>query len=133
MRLLSFRHADTPKYGALVEGGIVDLYRRLGERWPSLRAAIAGKALDQLAAATKGQKPDFGMEDVEMLPVIPDPQKILCTTSPLSRVVSCRRCGSAMTSAVTIHGPSGAVAGKFLPAVTECFWKSRTEPSRKQV
>ncbi len=78
MRLLSFRHADVPKYGALVEGGIVDLYRRLGERWPSLRAAIAGKALDQLAAATKGQKPDFGMEDVEMLPVIPDPQKILC-------------------------------------------------------
>src|SRR5262245_62994036 len=59
--------------------------------------------------------------------------RVCCTTLPLSRVVSSRRCGSGMTSAVTSHGPSGPVAGKFLPAVTECFWKSRTLPSRKQV
>ena len=78
MRLLSFRHAGAAKFGAAVEGGIVDLSARLGERWPSLRAANAGKALDQLAAAAKGQRADFKMEDVELLPVIPDPQKILC-------------------------------------------------------
>ena len=54
-------------------------------------------------------------------------------TVPFSRVVSSSRCGSAITSDVTIHGPRGPVAGKFLPAKTECFWKSRTLPSMKQV
>ena len=77
MRLLSFRHAGAPKYGAAVEGGVVDLSRSLGERWPTLRAAIAGSASDQFAAA-RNQKPDFRIEDVEFLPVIPDPGKILC-------------------------------------------------------
>ena len=78
MRLLSFRLAGALKYGAAVDSGIVDLSARLGDRWPSLRAAIAAKALDQLAAATKGQRADFKMEEVELLPVIPDPGKILC-------------------------------------------------------
>ena len=41
-------------------------------------------------------------------------------------IVGCGNCP-------TPQGPSGPVAGKFLPAVTECFWKSRTLPSRKQV
>ena len=40
---------------------------------------------------------------------------------PFSRVVSSRDCGSEITSAVTSQGPSGPVAGKFLPAVVECF------------
>ena len=45
MRLVSFRHADAAKIGAVVEGGIVDLSGRTSSRWPSLRDAIAAKAL----------------------------------------------------------------------------------------
>ena len=45
-----------------------------------------------------------------------------CTSLPLSRVVSVSRAGSGISSVVTIHGPSGPVAGKFLPEVTEIFW-----------
>ena len=56
MRLVSFRHADAAKIGAVVDGGIVDLSARLTSRWPSLRAAIAAKALPALAAAARGAK-----------------------------------------------------------------------------
>ncbi len=78
MRLVSFRHAGARKYGAVVEGGIVDLSARTGARWPSLRDAIAGKGLAELAMAARNQTPDFSRDSVELLPVIPNPDKILC-------------------------------------------------------
>lgn len=78
MRLISFRHAGAAKIGAVVEGGIVDLSARTSARWPSLRMAIAGKALGELAAALKGASADLSFDDVELQPVIPDPDKILC-------------------------------------------------------
>jgi 2-keto-4-pentenoate hydratase/2-oxohepta-3-ene-1,7-dioic acid hydratase in catechol pathway len=74
MRLVSFRHADGVGFGALVEGGIFDL----SKRFASLREAIAAKALPDLAAAAKGHRADLKLESVELLPVIPNPEKILC-------------------------------------------------------
>lgn len=74
MRLVSFRHADTSKFGVFVDGGIVDL----SARWPSLRDAIAAKGLPDIAAATRNSAADFRLDEVELLPVIPNPDKILC-------------------------------------------------------
>ncbi|MBX9942855.1 MAG: fumarylacetoacetate hydrolase family protein, partial [Reyranella sp.] len=78
MRLVSFRHAGAPRVGAAVDGGIVDLSARGGGRWSSLRAVLAASALGELAAVTKGAAADFRMKEVELLPTIPDPEKILC-------------------------------------------------------
>src|SRR4029453_14033433 len=78
MRLVSFRHADAAKIGAVVDGGIVDLSGRTSSRWPSLRDAIAAKALPALAAAAKGAKADFAFDQVEVSPTFPNPEKILC-------------------------------------------------------
>jgi len=74
MRLVSFRHADTSKFGVFVDGGIVDL----SARWPSLRDAIAAKGLADIAAATRNAPADFSLDEVELLPAIPNPDKILC-------------------------------------------------------
>lgn len=74
MRLVSFRHADTSKFGVSVDGGIVDL----SARWPSLRDAIAAKGLTDVAAAIRNAAADFRLDEVELLPVIPNPDKILC-------------------------------------------------------
>ncbi|HSI01146.1 MAG TPA: fumarylacetoacetate hydrolase family protein [Reyranella sp.] len=74
MRLVSFRHADASKFGALVDGGIVDF----SARFPSLRDAIAAKALPTLAAAAKDARADLKLDEVELLPTIPNPDKILC-------------------------------------------------------
>jgi 2-keto-4-pentenoate hydratase/2-oxohepta-3-ene-1,7-dioic acid hydratase in catechol pathway len=78
MRLLSFRHAGASKFGALVESGIVDLSARTQGRWSGLREVLAAKALPDLAALAKGATADLTLGDVELLPVIPDPEKILC-------------------------------------------------------
>lgn len=42
MKLMSFAASGRRSYGAVVGDGVVDLSRRLGDRLPSLRAAIAG-------------------------------------------------------------------------------------------
>jgi 2-keto-4-pentenoate hydratase/2-oxohepta-3-ene-1,7-dioic acid hydratase in catechol pathway len=78
MQLVSFRHAGAHKFGAVADGGIVDLSERTSGRWPSLRAAIAAKALEELAATAKNVHPDLKLDEVELEPVIPDPAKILC-------------------------------------------------------
>lgn len=78
MRLVSFRHGRASKFGAVVDGGIVDLSARTSGRWPGLRAAIADKALGELAAAARDAPADFKLGEVDLLPTIPDPDKILC-------------------------------------------------------
>jgi 2-keto-4-pentenoate hydratase/2-oxohepta-3-ene-1,7-dioic acid hydratase in catechol pathway len=78
MKLASFSASGLDSYGAVVEGGIVDLGRRLGERYPTLRAAIADGALGRLAGEVKTAKPDFTLAQVTLLPPITDPDKIIC-------------------------------------------------------
>lgn len=78
MKLISFRHGATASYGLLVgEGGIVDLGRRLGQETPSLKALLVQDRLSEVAAFA-GERPDLRLSDVQLLPVIPDPDNILC-------------------------------------------------------
>src|SRR5579864_6171556 len=78
MRLVSFRHANTGKFGAVTDRGIVDLSQRSGGRWADLRDVIAAKGLGDLASLAKGVPADFRLNEVELLPPIPHPDKILC-------------------------------------------------------
>jgi 2-keto-4-pentenoate hydratase/2-oxohepta-3-ene-1,7-dioic acid hydratase in catechol pathway len=78
MKLVSFSAAGSSSYGAVVGDGIVDLGRRLGPRYPTLRAAIAGNALADLAADIASSSPGVALSQVELLPPIPDPDKIIC-------------------------------------------------------
>jgi len=78
MRLASFRQAGVQKFGAVVEEGIVDLSARLNGRWATLRDVLADNGLAALATAAKKQKADIAIDSVELLPVIPNPDKILC-------------------------------------------------------
>ena len=41
MKLVSFVSAGRASYGVVKDSGVVDLGRRFGERWPTLRALIA--------------------------------------------------------------------------------------------
>ena len=75
MKLLSFLRNGKPTWGAMVDGGAVDLG---SERLPTLKAAIAAGALGALAAQVAGRKPDVVTAELKYLPVIPDPGKIVC-------------------------------------------------------
>ncbi|HXQ52659.1 MAG TPA: fumarylacetoacetate hydrolase family protein [Stellaceae bacterium] len=79
MKIASYRHRGAASYGAVVAGGIVDLKRRLGERFPSLLALLEGGGLDAARRAVEGAKPDFAESEIEYLPLIPDRVNIFCT------------------------------------------------------
>ena len=77
MRFVSYVRLGRPSFGALVDGGIVDL-ARLIPGIDTLREAIAEDLLDEAARAIVGRKAEFALSDVTLLPVIPEPGKVLC-------------------------------------------------------
>ena len=64
-------------YGAVVGDGVFDLGRRLGDHYPTLRAAIAGDALGAAAVKLRSGAPDIALSQVTLLPPITDPDKII--------------------------------------------------------
>jgi 2-keto-4-pentenoate hydratase/2-oxohepta-3-ene-1,7-dioic acid hydratase in catechol pathway len=74
MKLITFEHGGKQSYGAVLGEGIFDL----GGRFADLRALFAADALDGLRDTVKGVKPDFRLDEVTFLPVIPNPDKIVC-------------------------------------------------------
>ena len=77
MRLASFRTAQGASYGAVTDQGIVDLGRRLGNRYSDLRALLERNGLEEARKAA-GAAADYKESEVSWLPLIPNPGKIVC-------------------------------------------------------
>jgi len=78
MRLVTYKKGSQESFGAVVDGGVVDAGKALGGRFPSLKAVLSAGALPELARAIRGARPDAALESVQLLPPIPEPDKILC-------------------------------------------------------
>jgi len=78
MKLLSFEVDGSPKFGAWVNGGVVDLTQRLAGKFPDLLSVLQAGALPNVAEVLEGAEPDFTLEQITFLPVIPSPPKIIC-------------------------------------------------------
>ncbi len=78
MKLASIRVGKKETYGAVVAGGIVDLGKKFGKKWPTLRLALLGAGLPKLKAYAKGRKPDIKDGKFAWAPVIPDAMRIFC-------------------------------------------------------
>src|SRR5690554_5642549 len=76
MKLVSFRTAAGQSFGVLTADGIVDLGRRTG--FGSLKALLAADALDTAHALAERVAPDLSLDAVTLLPVIADPERIIC-------------------------------------------------------
>ena len=78
MKLVSFSRLGRCGFGAVVDGGIVDLTDKLAPEVTTLKQAIAFDLLDIAADFIQDRAADFCLADITFLPVIPDPAKILC-------------------------------------------------------
>ena len=83
MRLLSFSAGPQPSYGALKDGGVVDLGRRLGAGRQTLQELLIAEdqragTLADVVALVAATAPDEGLEDIRYRPTVPDAQKIVC-------------------------------------------------------
>ncbi len=78
MKLVSFSRDGQQSYGAVTEKGVVDLGAALGGRYNDLKALLTADALTEAAAVVAQGEAGFGLADVDLLPVIPNPGKIWC-------------------------------------------------------
>jgi 2-keto-4-pentenoate hydratase/2-oxohepta-3-ene-1,7-dioic acid hydratase in catechol pathway len=88
MRLVSYDAGDGARAGVLEDKRVVDAWAALGEpERGSLRELIADGRLSDLGKALEGGKGSAGekdtgaslpLDEVELLPPIPDPEKIVC-------------------------------------------------------
>ena len=79
MKFSSYEVNGTASYGlADGEGKLTTVGDALAHRYPTLKDAIAGDALADIASRLGGKTPDTDVESVKMLPVIPNPAKIIC-------------------------------------------------------
>jgi 2-keto-4-pentenoate hydratase/2-oxohepta-3-ene-1,7-dioic acid hydratase in catechol pathway len=78
MRLVSFQKNGRPSFGIVVGSGIVDAAAHLAGQQRGLREALAAGVLPDLERLA-GKSPDFGLDDVELAPTIPDAAaKLIC-------------------------------------------------------
>ncbi len=77
MRLTSYNLRGRPSFGAVVGDGLVDLRGRLS-RFTTLLEVFRANALEQAKAATAGVRPEVPLAEVELLPPLATPEKILC-------------------------------------------------------
>jgi 5-carboxymethyl-2-hydroxymuconate isomerase len=78
MRLLSFLHAGKESYGAVQGESIVNLGARLAGRAPTLTALLRADLLDAAFDLVAKTRADVALADIEYLPPIPTPGKIVC-------------------------------------------------------
>lgn len=78
MKLASFKVRGRDCFGAVVGEGVVDLKTRLAPKYSSVLDLLRGNGLDAARAAASGVRADFPLSEVEFLPPIMHPEKILC-------------------------------------------------------
>jgi 2-keto-4-pentenoate hydratase/2-oxohepta-3-ene-1,7-dioic acid hydratase in catechol pathway len=75
MKLISYTKSQEPSWGIALDDGIVDIGRRANGAIPDLKSFLtAGSPQAQLDVGTK---PNFGFDEVNLLPVVPNPDKIV--------------------------------------------------------
>lgn len=77
MKLASFVHQGIRSYGIVKADGIINLGKRLGDRYGDLKSLLAANALSE-AQQFVGEAPELRFDELDFLPVIDNPGKILC-------------------------------------------------------
>lgn len=78
MKLASFTIGTRDTYGVVSGDGVVDIGARAGDRWPTLRAAIAADAIPKIADMAAGLSPDHAVAAIRWQPILPDADKVMC-------------------------------------------------------
>lgn len=76
MKIVSFNNEGIAAYGIVIGDRVIDAHARLKDKYPTIRHLIEHGLAD--AAALSKARPDFALDALDLLPVIPDPEKIFC-------------------------------------------------------
>jgi 2-keto-4-pentenoate hydratase/2-oxohepta-3-ene-1,7-dioic acid hydratase in catechol pathway len=77
-KLVSFSRNGNAGYGVVTETGLVDMAKRHGAKWPTLREVIEAGALSLLAEEARSVPADFPLSEITYEIPIPAPEKLIC-------------------------------------------------------
>lgn len=75
MKLASFTVNGMPRFGAVMEGGVIDLKSKF-KKYPDLKSFLKSEEIAD--ADLHASEIDYTLDQIRFLPVIPNPSKILC-------------------------------------------------------
>lgn len=78
MKLVSFSRLGKARFGAVVKDGVIDLTGKLDPDVNTIKELISLHMEDQAEEFIAGKNKDLSFSDFIFLPVIPDPEKIMC-------------------------------------------------------
>ena len=78
MKLVSIRQADRSSFGVALEEGVIGLAPFASDVGSTLKEALARNSLSAIEAIGRETQCILPWSEVELLPVVPDPDKILC-------------------------------------------------------
>jgi 2-keto-4-pentenoate hydratase/2-oxohepta-3-ene-1,7-dioic acid hydratase in catechol pathway len=78
MKLISFLNQGIASYGVVQGDDVLDLTPILGAQAPDLKTFIAKALFASAAQALQTNKPNLKLSQLQLLPVIPNPDKIFC-------------------------------------------------------
>jgi 2-keto-4-pentenoate hydratase/2-oxohepta-3-ene-1,7-dioic acid hydratase in catechol pathway len=78
VKLCSYRVDGRARYGAMTDAGIVDLTRRIDERYPGLVSLLRDDGIEAARKASTGAAPDYAADEVTFLPLTAEPVSIFC-------------------------------------------------------
>jgi 2-keto-4-pentenoate hydratase/2-oxohepta-3-ene-1,7-dioic acid hydratase in catechol pathway len=78
MRIVSFQDRRGQSWGVLDDDKIIDLGRRPGFGYPTVADALRGGGLMDIAMEVVGLPATIELADVQLVPPVPNPAKILC-------------------------------------------------------
>lgn len=78
MKFLTFSHEGSTSWGVLTNDGISDIGKGLQGRFPTLKSLVGDTNFKQIAMAAIADADLIPEAEVNFLPPIPDPDKIIC-------------------------------------------------------
>ena len=78
MKILSFVHNNRHSYGIISANGVIDAGNDLRRRFPTLKSLLAADPELNALRERVNQDADYSTDEINFLPVIENPDKILC-------------------------------------------------------
>lgn len=78
MKILSFSHNNQHSYGIISEKGVIDAGIHLRNHYPTLKSLLSEDPELNVLRNLVNQDADYSIDEISFLPVIENPDKILC-------------------------------------------------------
>lgn len=94
MKLASFEIARSSSYGVITASGVIDIGRRAGAEFRTLRELIANNRWQSLVERHAAAAPDYALDELALLPPIPQPFNVVsCGGNFPSHIAEMQRAG----------------------------------------